>query len=116
MKRGAKSKLKKDDLKESNMYVLSILGLVFALIIPIYVLISVIIVSLPQNQIVNILAYLIVGLFFPLLAIIFGTCGLLKSIKSKTRIGKTSRILSIIALIVGVILAVFSAYTFINPV
>ncbi len=97
------------DLRGANAYILSILSLVFALFIPF----SALILRIFQNTQT---AAIILSAGLPLLAVILGTLGVLKSLKIQTRIGKISKILSIIAITIGIILIVFNVYIFINSI
>lgn len=97
------------DLRSANAYILSILGLVFALFIPF----SALILRIFQNT-QN--AAIILSTSLPLLAIILGVIGLLKSLKIQKKIAKISKILSILSILIGIILVIFNLYIFINSI
>ncbi len=102
-------KVIQSDLRSVNAYILSILGLVFALFIPF----SALIVSIFKNPQVS---TIMLSLGIPVVALVLGILGLMKSLKQKTKMAKISKILSLIAIIVSVILIAFNLYIFINSI
>lgn len=94
------------DLKEVNAYILGIVGLVLALFIPF----GFIVLRVFQPLV----AALLLTLFIPLIALIVGITGFVKSLRKKTLISKVAKILNTITIIISFILVAFSVYIFIK--
>jgi hypothetical protein len=94
------------DLRGVNGYVLGLVGLVLALFIPFTVFILTIFNSVA--------ATLFLEIFIPLLALVLGILGFVKSSKQATSFTKTGKILSIAAIIIGAALVIFNLYIFIK--
>jgi hypothetical protein len=94
------------DLRSVHGYVLGLASLILALFIPFIVLLFKIFDTIA--------ATIILGMFFPVLAVVLGVIGLIKSLKQSTAFTKKSKILNMIAIIVGVILIAFDLYIFIK--
>lgn len=100
-----KRKMIQQDSRSVNAYVLSVVGLVLALFIPF----AYIILRLFQPLV----AALLLGVIIPLLALIFGVMGLVKS-KKLGSFKKSTKVLSIVTTIISIILIAFSVYAFIK--
>ena len=90
------------DSKNMNGYLLGIVSLIIVLFIPF----SILILKMFKNPMV---AAFILGVGIPFIAIIVGAVGLAKSLRHSTPLAKTSKILNIISIIVGIILVIFNA-------
>ena len=100
-----KRKMIQQDSRSVNAYVLSIVGLVLALFIPF----AYIILRLFQPLV----AALLLGIIIPLLALIFAIIGLVKNSKQSSFF-RSTKVLSIITIIISIILIAFSVYAFIK--
>lgn len=97
------------DLKSAHAYTLGVVSLVLALFIPISFLALTLFKS---NSLFSIL--IILGVGIPLIGIITGVFGFIKSKDIKNNLAKSAKILSIASVIIGVILVAFNLYTFIK--
>ena len=94
------------DLKGVSGYILGILSLVIAFFIPV----SYIILRLFKPLV----AVLLLGTIIPLIALILGIIGFIKSRKHSAPLSKTSKVLNILSIIISVILIILSVYIFIK--
>jgi hypothetical protein len=100
-----KRKMIQQDSRSVHAYVLSIVGLVLALFIPFaYVILRVF---------QPLIAALLLGVIIPLIALILGIMALVKS-KHAGLFTKSTKVLSIITIIISIILIAFSMYAFIK--
>lgn len=101
-----KVSIMQQDSKIVNAYVLGVVSLVLALFVPFGVLVLRVFQPL--------VAALILGAGIPLIAIIVGGFGFVKSFKHSSKMAKAAKILSLTAVIMGVILFVLNLYIFIK--
>ena len=94
------------DLRGIKGYILGIVALVLALFIPF----SYLILRLFRPLV----AALLLGIIIPLVSLILGIIGLVKSSKHPITLAKTSTLLNILAIIISVILIILSLYIFIK--
>jgi lysylphosphatidylglycerol synthetase-like protein (DUF2156 family) len=100
-----KRKMIQQDSRSVHAYILSIVGLVLSLFIPF----AYIVLRLFQPLV----AALLLGVIIPLIALILGIMGLVKS-KQSGSFKKSTKVLSIITIIISIILIAFSVYAFIK--
>ena len=97
------------EVKIAHAYALGVVSLVIALFIPISFIVLTVFNSASLFPIL-----IVLGVGIPLIAIITGVLGFIKSKKHNNNLAKSARILSITSIIIGVILVVFDLYTFIK--
>lgn len=100
-----KKKMIQQDLRSAHAYILSVISLVLALFVP---LALVIIVIFKASGLV------VITFFMPVLTLILGIVGLVKSLKQSASFGRTAKILSIVTIIINIILIAFLLYVFIK--
>jgi uncharacterized membrane protein HdeD (DUF308 family) len=99
-------KMMQSDLRGVNVYILGLISLVLALFIPFSVLVL---------RLFNpLIAAMILSIGIPLIAMIIGVFGLIKSLKQQSQISKVGKILSIISIVIGIALVAFNLYIFIK--
>jgi len=94
------------DLRSVQGYFIGMIGMVFALLVPIEFALFKIFEP--------IMAILIIGLLFPFIAIALGVMGLIRSLKQSTPLTLLAKIFSIAAIAIGVCLIGFILYIFIK--
>ena len=94
------------DSKITNAYVLGVVSLVIALFVPFGVLV------LQAFQ--PLFAAFILGAGIPLIAIVVGAFGFVKSFRHSGKMAKVAKILSLTAIIIGLIIFVLNLYIFIK--
>ncbi len=99
------------DLKSVHAYTLGVVSLIIALFIPIS---FVVLTLFKTNSLFSIL--IILGVGIPLIAIITGIFGLIKSRKQSNNLAKSAKILSIASIVIGAVLIAFDLYTFIKTI
>ncbi len=103
-----KVNIMQQDSKITNAYVLGVVSLVIALFVPFGVLVLRIFQPL--------VAAFILGAGIPLVAIIVGAFGFIKSFRHSGKIAKAAKILSLTAMIMSLILFVLNLYIFIKSI